>query len=194
MATLAGPEDGSVGVGAVAQARKLLPRWGGQQHHPRLVALAGDGDLSSITPLLSVAPRQRAYLSDSESPSVEEAQQNSVSAMRLKGEQAVHVGLRQDALGQAVLLTRQPQRPTDIKSQVAGAMAKSQEGLHCGQGATSAGRGEAQQGVRKALNVGERDLVQWFVHEGKEPLHVTPIGPLRMRAAAVQPQRHQLRV
>ncbi len=38
---------------------------------------------------LSVAPRQSAQLGNPESPSVEEAQQNSISAMRLKGEQAV---------------------------------------------------------------------------------------------------------
>ena len=31
MAAIAGSEDGSVGVGAVAQARKLLPRCGGQR-------------------------------------------------------------------------------------------------------------------------------------------------------------------
>ncbi len=60
MAALAGPEDGTVGVGAVAQARKLLPRCGGQQNYPRPLALSADGNLPSITPLLSIAPRQRA--------------------------------------------------------------------------------------------------------------------------------------
>ncbi len=194
MAALAGAEDGSVGVGTVTQARKFLPRCGRQQYHPSLLALAADGDLPCILPLLSVAPHQRAQFGDSESPSVEEAQQNSVPAMRLEGEQAVNVGLRQDALGQAILLTGQPQRPAHIKSQIAKSVAKGQEGLHCRQGATSAGRGEAQQGVRKALNVGERDLVQRFVHEVQEPLYVAPIGPLRMRTAAVQPQRHQLSI
>ena len=74
--------------------------------------------------------------------------------MRLKCEQAVHVRLRQDALGQSILLAGKPQRPANIESQVADTVAKGQEGLHWRQGPASAGRGEVQEGVRKALNVG----------------------------------------
>jgi hypothetical protein len=74
---------------------------------------------------------------------VEEAQQNSISAMRLKGERAVHVGLRQDALGQSILLAGKPQRPTHIESQVSDAVSKGQPRLRCRQRAPSAGRGEA---------------------------------------------------
>ncbi len=60
MTALAGAKNGSVGVGAVTQARKFLPRCGGKQNYPRLLALSANGDLPSITPLLSVAPGQRA--------------------------------------------------------------------------------------------------------------------------------------
>jgi hypothetical protein len=74
--------------------------------------------------------------------------------MGLKGEQAVHVSFGQNALRQTIPLAGQPQRPAHIESQVANTVAKGQEGLHCRQRATLAGRGEAQQGVRKVLNVG----------------------------------------
>jgi hypothetical protein len=58
--------------GLTAERDQFAPDPRGQQHHPRLAALAEDGDLAGILARLQVAPGERAQLGDAQRAGVKQ--------------------------------------------------------------------------------------------------------------------------
>jgi hypothetical protein len=207
---LAGAEDGRVGVnrrrraahagrlssaGSLAPGQQVAADADRQQDHPHLVALAVDGELGGLATRGDVAPAQAAQLGDAQAAVVEDAQQEGVARIGLEGEQALVLGLGQDALGRDAALALEAQGAADIDGQVAEPVAEGEQGLDAAEDAAAAGRVQAGEAVGEGLEIAQRDGGQGLVmEEAPEARGVGPVGAGGVGAAAVQPEGEEVRI
>ncbi len=130
-AMAAGPEDGVIFTGGIAKLRQQGGdgRW--QLDSSGLAAFAENSDLSAVAIGLHIPPAEPADFAYPNSGRVEQQEQSPISWIGLQAENAVDVGLGQDALGQPATQCGQPQGTANIEAQVANSVAEGKQRFHC---------------------------------------------------------------
>jgi hypothetical protein len=113
--------------------------------------------IAAVAVGLDVAPVKPADFADPDARSVQHQQKSAIPLVGLETQNAVDVGLRQDAFGQAAANGGEPQGAADVEGEVANAVTEGQQGFHRGQDAVAAGGGQGVdvEGIGEALEIGE---------------------------------------
>ena len=143
---------------------------------------------------LQIPPAEAAQLAHAHAGGIEEGEDRPVPGIRLQAQDAVQIGFRQNALGQAAADCRQTEGAADIVGQVPGPVGEGQQRLDGGQRPVAARRRQFAERVRELLEIGQGHLQEGLAHPRQKVLDVGPVGPLGMPGPAMQPDFQQLGV
>jgi len=178
-----------------AQRHQVLVDRRRQEDGALLGTLAPYADLPGVVRARPhVAPAQGAQLGHTDAASVEQAQQDPIARVDFQGEHALHVGLLQDARGQALAARWELEGTADVEGQVAEAVTEGEQALDGRQGPHARAGFEPGEAVGEVLQRAEREGAERRGAVGLEAGDVGAVGALGVRAASVQPERDEVLV
>ena len=193
VALLAGAEDRITWLRAVtSQAAHESPHRSRDLDSPGDAAFSEHRHLAAIGIRLQIPPAEAAQLAHAHAGGVEEGEDRPVTEIRLQAQDAVQIGFRQNALGQAAANCRQTESAANIEWQISGPVGECEQRLNSGQRPVAARRCQRAERVGELLEIGQGHLRQRLAHPCQKVLDVGTIGPLSMPGPAMEPDLEQL--